>query len=63
LTGQRPANHHRDGEPGPKCDRYVVTVEPRALDVLVPRATLEDPHGPFVSSHEEREPHGADTAA
>jgi diacylglycerol kinase (ATP) len=48
LIGQYPADHHRDGELGNRCERYEITVEPRALDVLVPRRTLEDPQGPFA---------------
>jgi YegS/Rv2252/BmrU family lipid kinase len=47
LTGAAPALFHRDGEPEPACDRIEVRVEPRALSVLVPRATAEDPRGPF----------------
>ena len=47
LTGATPAVFHRDGEPEPASDRLEVRVEPRALSVLVPRATAEDPRGPF----------------
>ena len=39
--------HHRDGEPGEPASRLEVSVEPKALKVLVPRATAEDPNGPF----------------
>jgi YegS/Rv2252/BmrU family lipid kinase len=47
LTGAVPAMFHRDGEPEPAADRLEVRVDPRALSVLVPRATAEDPNGPF----------------
>lgn len=47
LTGLTPALFHRDGEPEPATDRLEVRVEPRALTVLVPRATADDPLGPF----------------
>jgi diacylglycerol kinase (ATP) len=39
--------HHRDGEPAEPATRLEVSVEPKALKVLVPRATAEDPRGPF----------------
>jgi hypothetical protein len=39
--------HHRDGEPGQEASRFEVIVEPRALEVLVPRVTAADPEGPF----------------
>jgi diacylglycerol kinase (ATP) len=48
LIGQYSADHHRDGEPGERCERFDITVEPRALEVLVPRRTLDDPRGPFA---------------
>jgi diacylglycerol kinase (ATP) len=51
LIAQYAADHHRDGELGERCERFEITVEPRALDVLVPRRTLEDPDGPF-SDHD-----------
>jgi diacylglycerol kinase (ATP) len=47
LTGAVPAVFHRDGEPEPAADRLEVRLQPRALSVLVPRATAEDPRGPF----------------
>jgi len=47
LTADAPLDPHRDGEPDPATDRLRVRVEPRALSVLVPRATAEDPAGPF----------------
>jgi diacylglycerol kinase (ATP) len=48
LIGHNAADHHRDGEPGARSDRFEVSVEPRALEVLVPRRTALDPRGPFV---------------
>jgi diacylglycerol kinase (ATP) len=47
VTSARPFRHHRDGEPEPESSRLEVTVEPRALRILVPRATADDPGGPF----------------
>jgi diacylglycerol kinase family enzyme len=48
LTADRPLPFHRDGEPEPAAARLEVEVVPRALDVLVPRATAADPDGPFT---------------
>jgi YegS/Rv2252/BmrU family lipid kinase len=48
LTGPAAFDHHRDGEPEPPCARLEVALDPRALAVLVPRGTAEDPNGPFV---------------
>ncbi len=47
LTAGRPAPHHRDGEPEPPASRLEASVLPRALRILVPRATAQDPRGPF----------------
>ncbi|PYQ20652.1 MAG: hypothetical protein DMF81_17980 [Acidobacteria bacterium] len=47
LTAPAPFPHHCDGEPGGPAERLEVGVEPRALRVLVPRATAADPRGPF----------------
>ena len=47
LTARRPVEHHRDGEPEPEAARLEVKLLPKALRVLVPRATAEDPAGPF----------------
>jgi diacylglycerol kinase family enzyme len=47
LTAPRPFEHHRDGEPEDRSARLRVTVDPLALRILVPRATAEDPRGPF----------------
>ena len=51
LTFDRPMDGHRDGEPEAPAARIEARVEPRALQVLVPRATAEDPTGPFGSDH------------
>ena len=50
LTGPAPFSHHRDGEPEPAAERLEVKIEPRALAVLVPRGTAEDPSGPFTAA-------------
>ena len=48
LTGAAPVLHHRDGEPEPAVEtRLEVSVRPRALTVVVPRATADDRDGPF----------------
>ncbi len=47
LTGSGSLAHHRDGEPEEGAPRLDFRIEPRALKVLVPRATSEDPAGPF----------------
>ncbi|HXB57169.1 MAG TPA: diacylglycerol kinase family protein [Vicinamibacteria bacterium] len=48
LTAAAPIEHHRDGEPEPEAARLEVGLLPRALRVLVPRATAEDAKGPFT---------------
>ena len=48
LTALRPLEYHRDGEPEPEAARLEVSLLPKALRVLVPRATAEDPAGPFL---------------
>jgi diacylglycerol kinase family enzyme len=47
LTASRPFEHHRDGEPEAVSERLEVAIAPGALRILVPRATAEDPGGPF----------------
>jgi diacylglycerol kinase family enzyme len=47
LTASAPFPHHCDGEPGRAETRLEVGIDPGALHVLVPRATAEDPAGPF----------------
>jgi diacylglycerol kinase family enzyme len=45
ATGTVP--YHRDGEPESTSGRLEASILPRALRILVPRATANDPHGPF----------------
>jgi len=52
LTGPGSFEHHRDGEPEAGSERLHVTVDPRALRVLVPRWTAEDPTGPFAQARD-----------
>jgi len=48
LRGTGPIQHHRDGEPEEAVETLNVEVRPRALNLLVPRSTAEDPDGPFL---------------
>jgi diacylglycerol kinase family enzyme len=48
LCARRPVEHHRDGEPEPEGSRLEVKLLPKALRVLVPLATAQDPRGPFL---------------
>jgi diacylglycerol kinase (ATP) len=48
LTAESPVEHHRDGEPEPGTRRLEIGLLPRALPLLVPRTTAEDPNGPFA---------------
>ncbi len=48
LTASQPVVFHRDGEPEGPAERIEITLLPRALRVLVPRACLADPAGPFA---------------
>src|SRR5262249_46941861 len=48
LTAARPAHFHRDGEPEEATERLEASLSPRALRILVPQATAEDPAGPFL---------------
>jgi diacylglycerol kinase (ATP) len=50
LCGEGP--HHRDGEPEAGAGRLEVSVLPRALRILVPGRTAEDPAGPFLQETE-----------
>ncbi|HEY5907875.1 MAG TPA: diacylglycerol kinase family protein [Vicinamibacteria bacterium] len=50
LQAQSPVEHHRDGEPEDEAQRLDVTLLPKALRVLVPKAKAEDPDGPFLPS-------------
>ena len=47
LEGPGPFVHHRDGEPEDESRRLEVSVQPRALSILVPAATAASPTGPF----------------
>ena len=47
LTALGTVPYHRDGEPESTPGRLDASVLPRALRILVPRATANDPHGPF----------------
>jgi len=48
LSASPPVLFHRDGEPEAAAERLEVTVQARALSVLVPRRIAEDPAGPFL---------------
>lgn len=47
ISAQTAVEHHRDGEPEPPALRLEISLRRRALSVLVPRATSQDPEGPF----------------
>lgn len=47
LEGPAAFPHHRDGEPEAPVARLEVTLDRRALSVLVPARTANDPRGPF----------------
>jgi diacylglycerol kinase (ATP) len=48
VTAASPLEIHRDGDPVAPAERIEVELLPRALDVVVPAATLADPDGPFA---------------
>jgi YegS/Rv2252/BmrU family lipid kinase len=48
VTAGAPLAIHRDGDPVAAATRIEVELLPRALEVVVPAATLEDPRGPFT---------------
>jgi diacylglycerol kinase (ATP) len=48
VEGETPLLHHCDGEPEAPAARLAVRLVPRALRVLVPRETADDPSGPFL---------------
>jgi YegS/Rv2252/BmrU family lipid kinase len=48
LISARPVAFHRDGEPEPPVARLELGLRPKALRILVPRATAADPNGPFT---------------
>ena len=47
LTARGTVPYHRDGEPESTPGGLEASILPRALRILVPRATASDPHGPF----------------
>jgi YegS/Rv2252/BmrU family lipid kinase len=47
VTARSPVPVHRDGDPEAPVDRVEVRLRPRALEVVVPAATLVDPAGPL----------------
>jgi diacylglycerol kinase family enzyme len=47
VTASSPEPIHRDGDPEAPVDRVEVRLRPRALEVVVPAATLTDPTGPL----------------
>jgi YegS/Rv2252/BmrU family lipid kinase len=50
LEGPEGYDYHRDGEPERGSGRLEICLRPRALRILVPRGTAEDPAGPFQAS-------------
>jgi YegS/Rv2252/BmrU family lipid kinase len=48
LTATGTVPYHRDGEPESTPGRLEASVLPRALRILVPRKTADDPDGPFA---------------
>jgi diacylglycerol kinase (ATP) len=48
LDGFEPVPHHRDGEPEAANSRLEIRVASRALEIIVPRRTVESPQGPFL---------------
>jgi diacylglycerol kinase family enzyme len=47
VTAESPLAIHRDGDPVESAPRIDVELLPRALDVVAPVATIENPEGPF----------------
>ncbi len=50
ITPKTAVEHHRDGEPEPEASQLEFSLLSRALSVLVPRSTANDPRGPFALS-------------
>jgi YegS/Rv2252/BmrU family lipid kinase len=50
LESSEPVPHHRDGEPEAADSHLEISVAPRALEIVVPRRTVEGPHNPFLPS-------------
>jgi len=49
VTADEPMFVHVDGDPGPPARRIELRLQPRALALLVPEATLQAAEGPFVA--------------
>jgi diacylglycerol kinase (ATP) len=49
VTAEGKVAVHRDGDPATENDRVLVSIQPRALTVVVPAATAADPAGPFAA--------------
>jgi diacylglycerol kinase (ATP) len=50
VTATSPLAVHRDGDPDRATERIEVGLAPRALQIVVPRATAEAPSGPFSAT-------------
>jgi diacylglycerol kinase family enzyme len=50
VTAESPLQIHRDGDPVESARHIDVELVPRALDVIVPAATVADPAGPLTRS-------------
>lgn len=48
VSSDRPFLAHRDGDPGGEADHVLVELQPRALVIVAPAATVADPAGPFT---------------
>lgn len=48
VAAARPVAVHRDGDPDTASDRIDIELLPRALEILVPAATVRDPAGPLT---------------
>ncbi len=59
IRGEGPITSHRDGDPEPDADRIEVSLQPRALTIVAPASTLDDPAGPFVVRAEPSSPGGS----
>jgi len=49
LTSESPVPVHRDGDPAEPVTLIELEVVPRALEVVVPLSTVQDPAGPFTA--------------
>jgi len=48
IRGEGRIASHRDGDPEPDAESIEVSLQPRALTIVAPASTLDDPAGPFV---------------